>query len=220
MTVVWVFEKIEKWDQSLLSCLAPVVTIRLFENIKYFHDLSLSEKNFRDTQVDGVIVDQDSIAIEDSDFKVIEKKLKCVKVMLSKNYETMELKKLCGNIHRVNRYIDKKDLLIFLNKIILKGGLKNEDLSYSDLIFNFEQKQLRFPPGEEEHLSYKEARLLKLFMESPHKCWNRLELQEIVWNGLKVSPRTIDSHISRLRKKLRNTNTTIENRYGGGYIFS
>ena len=55
-------------------------------------------------------------------------------------------------------------------------------------------------------LSHKEAQLLGLFFQNPERLIAREELRKEVWAGLAVSPRTIDSQISRLRKKIEGAN--------------
>lgn len=74
------------------------------------------------------------------------------------------------------------------------------------------------PAGEPLGLSGKEMRLLKLFMEQPGVCLTRDQIKAEVWPDVLVSMRTIDSHISRLRRRLEAAEATIESVYGGGYI--
>jgi DNA-binding response OmpR family regulator len=66
-------------------------------------------------------------------------------------------------------------------------------------------------------LPLKEARLLRFFIENTGKCLTRSEIQRAVWDGVKIESRTIDSHISRLRKRISLGEVTIESLYGDGY---
>jgi hypothetical protein len=71
--------------------------------------------------------------------------------------------------------------------------------------------------NEHHHLPFKEAQLLKFFMENPEVFFERLFIQKEIWGHLKVSPRTVDSHLSRLRCRLEFSEFTIQNIYGRGY---
>lgn len=71
-------------------------------------------------------------------------------------------------------------------------------------------------------LTNKEYHLLVLFMKNPQKIFNRKELMEDVWpKNSNFESRTVDLHISTLRKKLNNDNLSmfIETIRGMGYRF-
>jgi hypothetical protein len=71
--------------------------------------------------------------------------------------------------------------------------------------------------GESVLLTQKEVRLLGRFLESPHECITRKEIISLIWPDTLVTPRTLDCHISRLRKKIQRIGLEIEAIYGGGY---
>lgn len=72
--------------------------------------------------------------------------------------------------------------------------------------------------GDEwEGLSKKEMMILKVLMENAGQVISRRQIQDEVWRGLRVTERTLDSHVSRLRRRLEGTTVQIESRYGGGY---
>lgn len=72
--------------------------------------------------------------------------------------------------------------------------------------------------GESQQLSTKESQLLEVLLTKPGHCHSRQKLAQNVWPDLKVSERTIDSHISRLRKRLESLGVEIESVYGSGYM--
>ena len=72
--------------------------------------------------------------------------------------------------------------------------------------------------GESLQLSTKESQLLEALLSKPGHCHSRQKLAQTVWPDLKVSQRTIDSHISRLRKRLESFGVEIEGVYGSGYM--
>ncbi|MGM0380019.1 MAG: response regulator transcription factor [Bacillota bacterium] len=71
-------------------------------------------------------------------------------------------------------------------------------------------------------LTNKEYHLLVLFMKNPHKIFDRKELMEKIWpNNDNYESRTVDLHISTLRKKLNKDDLSmfIETIRGMGYRF-
>ena len=67
-------------------------------------------------------------------------------------------------------------------------------------------------------LAAKEAGILSVLIERSGECVPRDFLVERLWKNVKVGPRTLDSHVSRLRKRLENVGIQIENIYGSGYL--
>lgn len=70
----------------------------------------------------------------------------------------------------------------------------------------------------EEKLPSKEAGILQILIQSPGECVSRERIVERVWQNVKVGPRTVDAHISRLRRRLSNAGVHIDNVYGSGYL--
>jgi DNA-binding response OmpR family regulator len=73
--------------------------------------------------------------------------------------------------------------------------------------------------GERVHLSKKEYGLLRTLASDPSRVFTREELLQGVWGFKSLVPtRTLDSHASRLRKKLsRGDSTYVVNVWGVGY---
>lgn len=96
---------------------------------------------------------------------------------------------------------------------------KERLIRFKDLVFDRDRFTLAIEPSQEPRgLPLKEARILSLLLESPGACVSRHELLQHVWEGVKISPRTIDSHISRLRKRFETSEVQLESIYGGGYL--
>ncbi len=70
-------------------------------------------------------------------------------------------------------------------------------------------------------LTRREFELFRLLFESPDRVFSREEILKTVWpeDGC-VLDRTVDVHITRLRKKLHDYGSRIMNRSGYGYYFS
>ena len=68
-----------------------------------------------------------------------------------------------------------------------------------------------------------EFRLLHVFMSHPERVYSRDQLLDLVWgNSIHVGPRTVDMHVSNLRKALEPSgyHRLIETVRGSGYRFS
>lgn len=75
--------------------------------------------------------------------------------------------------------------------------------------------------GEEAvKLSRVEFSLLNFFMQHPARILTREDIIKTVWQGTAVGPRTIDTHLVFLRKKLMSFDHEIHTVYGSGYMLS
>ena len=63
-------------------------------------------------------------------------------------------------------------------------------------------------------------RLLQAFMSYPDHLLTRSWLKEIVWNHLKISTRSIDAQISKLKKLFPVLDSHLVSIYGKGYRLS
>ena len=78
-----------------------------------------------------------------------------------------------------------------------------------------------FVDSEEIALTAKEFQLLECLMSSPGRVLSREFLLENVWGSdITVTQRTIDTHLKRLREKLREAGELIETVRGIGYRFA
>lgn len=64
----------------------------------------------------------------------------------------------------------------------------------------------------------KELLVLTKFLRNPGKCIEREDLLRDVWEGVRVSDRSIDAQICRLRKLIGNYGLNITCVYGQGYV--
>jgi len=75
--------------------------------------------------------------------------------------------------------------------------------------------------GEDIDLTAKEFRLLETLMRRPGRVMSRERLLDEVWGtDITVTARTIDTHLKRLREKLRGAGPLIETVRGVGYRFA
>lgn len=101
----------------------------------------------------------------------------------------------------------------------LQGGLDFEEsqIEIGTLLIDLDAKQV-FVDGEPTDLTKKELEILILLARDPSKVFSREEILDRVWReDVFVMERTIDVHITRIRKKLRGSGIKIINRSGFGY---
>lgn len=101
----------------------------------------------------------------------------------------------------------------------LQGGLDFEEsqIEIGKLLIDLDAKQA-FADGESIDLTKKELEILILLARDPSKVFSREEILDRVWrDDVFVMERTIDVHITRIRKKLRGSGIKIINRSGFGY---
>lgn len=84
-------------------------------------------------------------------------------------------------------------------------------------------RRLHDPEGEEVQLSTMEFRLLQAFLERPNQVLSRDDLMSLVDRDSIAFDRSIDSQISRLRKKLRDDPRNprlLKTIWGNGYLLA
>ena len=87
---------------------------------------------------------------------------------------------------------------------------------------DLERREIEMPDGRRNSISEKEAELLQYLAGSRGRPITRDELLQRVW-GLDprgVTTRTIDMHISRLRKQLEDNGSIIQTVRGKGYMLT
>jgi DNA-binding response OmpR family regulator len=95
-----------------------------------------------------------------------------------------------------------------------------KNILIADLEIRMESYDVFLDQGAEKkkiELTLKEYRLLLLFAQSPNRVFAREDLLSKIWRNEYVLDRTIDTHVSRLRKKLSESKIRIEPVPGVGY---
>ena len=99
-----------------------------------------------------------------------------------------------------------------------KADASFEDtLRFGDLALSISQQRLVIGDISVD-LTSKEFRLLRLFLNGPERIYSRNEILQSIWGtDTHVVDRTIDTHISNLRKKIQSSQIAIESVAGEGY---
>jgi len=104
--------------------------------------------------------------------------------------------------------VEKKEDTIDSTKKIVFGNI-TIDIEAKELLIN----------DNRIVLTKTEFQLLTLLAKNPDKILSREEILDVVWHTPFISERTIDVHITRLRKKMGEYASVLVNRPGYGYKF-
>ena len=92
-------------------------------------------------------------------------------------------------------------------------------LQFQQLILDIDGKKV-IVDGKESDLTKTEFEILRHLMQNFDKVLSREELLSLVWNDdTYINDRTVDVHITRLRKKIAPYGKSIISRSGYGYFF-
>ena len=110
---------------------------------------------------------------------------------------------------------------VFLKrKKIIDPETENQIVKIGNIVFNLEKLNLKV--GEKEHtLTYREAELLKFFIDNKNTVVTRERILNVLWGENDYfAGRSLDVFITRLRKYFKSTSgISIENKHGVGFIF-
>ena len=97
---------------------------------------------------------------------------------------------------------------------------KVDKLSRGPFFMDLNLKEL-YINGQQIQLTKTEFELLGLFAQNPNRMFSRENIIRKLWSETPyVTERTVDVHITRLRKKLGNYASVISNKTGYGYWFN
>ena len=122
-------------------------------------------------------------------------------------------------------YISKpfsiKELIARVKAILKRKHFNQNDtkVKFESITINKETKELHI---EEEliELTKTEFEILELLADSPSRLFSRNDIISIVWSETPyITERTVDVHITRLRKKMGDYGHYIQSRSGYGYRF-
>ena len=105
----------------------------------------------------------------------------------------------------------------------LNQPAKNEKTSskliFDDIVIDLDIKEL-FIGGKKIILTKTEFEILAVLAENPERTFSRENIIDYVWKNTYVMERTVDVHITRLRKKMGEHASMIVNRPCYGYCFN
>jgi DNA-binding response OmpR family regulator len=106
-----------------------------------------------------------------------------------------------------------------LNRASGEQGAKANIVTFDTMTIDLNGKQVSIA-GKPIELTKTEFELLSLFVQNPTKVFSRENILSQVWtDDVFVTDRTVDVHITRLRKKIEPYGKNIVTRSGYGYCF-
>ncbi|MDR0507625.1 MAG: response regulator transcription factor [Dysgonamonadaceae bacterium] len=119
-----------------------------------------------------------------------------------------------------------KELIARVKAILRRGNFvpsisqQQEEITIGDMKLNLVSKHLEVK-GKDIPLTKKEFDILTFLVQQPQRVFKRDEILQNVWKDESyVLERTVDVHVARLRKKLKEYGAYITNRSGYGYSFN
>jgi len=101
---------------------------------------------------------------------------------------------------------------------------KENILTKDDMTLNASLQKVTWKQSNKEmsiDLTPLEFKLLYHFVKHEDHVFSRNQLIDVIWgNGVHILDRTIDTHISNLRKKLKDTAYSVQSVHGVGYRFA
>lgn len=143
-----------------------------------------------------------------------------------------EIDRVVGFELGVDDYVVKpfsvRELILRVRAVLKRFATEDEDDEEEEsdtLVFGgieLDQTRYRvFLDGEEVSLTTTEFRLLQTFLTHRGRVQTREALLDDVWGAeVNVTPRTVDTHVKRLREKLDRYGAYIETVRGVGYRFA
>ena len=104
----------------------------------------------------------------------------------------------------ISKPFSPKELISRVKALLRRArpALVNDILQHNDLTLSLSEMKVTFKNNNVK-LGPKEFKLLSLLMERPGHIFSRSKLLDLVWgHGVYVEERTVDVHMSRLRKAL------------------
>jgi DNA-binding response OmpR family regulator len=106
-------------------------------------------------------------------------------------------------------------------KAVLKRQKTHDKISLGDIIINLDMKEVRIGKKKFNDLTKTEFRILRLLADNSDRILSRENIIDEIWKDTPyITERTVDVHITRLRKKLGEYASLITHRAGFGYHFN
>jgi len=108
-------------------------------------------------------------------------------------------------------------------KAVRQAGEETEQVKVGNLRLSFNSHSIWITEGANERTVEAtpiEFKLMAFFVRHPNHLYARTDLIHEIWGDeAEISERSVDSHISNLRKKLSGSSHTIQSIHGRGYKF-
>ena len=228
MSVIWIIEHAEAPQPKLASALIGDYAVRAFASLNSFIRLLRLK---RSQLPDLLLIDATTQRVTATQLREVldchlpKTPIVCVEAEATTKDGSVDDqykgKDAVQNLHVYHRPFDGLRLSAFVEEIIQKSEISNPRsiARYRGIMLDYHRLEYVVAPNEAAvALPRREAQLLRLFLDRPGVCLSRDEISELIWENVHVTPRTIDSHMSRLRQRLEGADVEIVTVYGGGYV--
>ena len=211
-------------DQNIYNLLKAYMN-RDFE-LKYAKNLEVARELIKKNRLDLILLD---IQIESENglefFLEMKEELqkKSISVFLLSQVQDIKVKLEAFQFGALDYIVKPFEPLELIARINAKKNTQvNSDIfDLDDLSFNLKNNTITVNNSDiQEALTVTpiEFRLLHFLAQKEERIFSRKELLECIWpEDLHVVDRVVDQHISRLRKKLKNSHFTIKTHPNIGY---
>jgi two-component system, OmpR family, alkaline phosphatase synthesis response regulator PhoP len=157
----------------------------------------------------------------------IRKRKKIITPIIFITAKNSENDKLTGFSLGADDFITKpfsvKEIIARVKAVIRRAesrGSKNPEdvIKVAGIELDLEKKRLRID-GQREDLTPIEFQLLYMLLKNPGRIFDRDQILDFIWRDVSVTERTVDVHVTRLRKKLGDYGKYLVTRKGYGYCF-
>lgn len=140
--------------------------------------------------------------------------------LLQKKLESFEL----GALDYICKPFEPMELMARIKSVLKRQSKSTTIITKKDITIDLESNRVSIDQDGKKirlDLSPLEYKLLVLMMKHEDRVFSREQLMDQVWGSdLNVTDRTVDQHISKLRKKLTSTYYQIKTEHRMGYSFS
>jgi two-component system, OmpR family, alkaline phosphatase synthesis response regulator PhoP len=157
----------------------------------------------------------------------IRKRKKIITPIIFITAKNSENDKLTGFSIGADDFITKpfsvKEIIARVKAVIRRAenrGSKAPDdvIKVAGIELDLEKKRVRID-GQREDLTPIEFQLLYMLLKNPGRIFDRDQILDFIWRDVSVTERTVDVHVTRLRKKLGDYGKYLVTRKGYGYCF-
>lgn len=124
-----------------------------------------------------------------------------------------------GGINFISKPFEPSEVKSIINTTLKSVNNENalEILNYRDIALNIPSQEVKIR-GERIHFTSSEFKIIHLLLKNEQSVLGREKiLNHIAPDNHKVNDRMIDTYISSIRKKIKNSNFIIRSVYGEGY---
>jgi DNA-binding response OmpR family regulator len=131
-----------------------------------------------------------------------------------------------GAVDYIQKPFDPRELKLRVEAQIRQMNMLNSVpsvINYGNLSFNVEEQKVYNKSGEHKELDLtgSEFKIFHLLAKNNQKIISREEIFDKIWgHSISVTPRTVDVHISNLRRKIMGSDVSILHKHGLGYYIS